>query len=52
MMGILNRKGYKLVGNMEEADIALVNTCGFIESAKQESIETILEIARLSKQLI
>ena len=49
MMGILNRKGYKLVGNMEEADIALVNTCGFIESAKQESIETILEIARLKE---
>ena len=49
MIGILNRKGYKLVGNMEEADIALVNTCGFIESAKQESIETILEIARLKE---
>lgn len=49
MMGILNRKGYKLVGNMEEADIALVNTCGFIESAKQESIETILGIARLKE---
>ena len=49
MMGILNRKGYKLVGNMEEADIALVNTCGFIESAKQESIETILEIAQLKE---
>ena len=51
MMGILNRKGYKLVGNMEEADIALVNTCGFIESAKQESIETILEIARLKERV-
>lgn len=49
MMGILNRKGYKLVGNMEEADIALVNTCGFIESAKQESIDTILEIAQLKE---
>lgn len=49
MMGILNKKGYKLVGNMEEADIALVNTCGFIESAKQESIDTILEIAQLKE---
>ena len=49
MMGILNKKGYKLVGNMEEADIALVNTCGFIESAKQESIETIIEIAQLKE---
>ena len=49
MMGILNKKGYKLVGNMEEADIALVNTCGFIESAKQESIDTIIEIASLKE---
>ena len=49
MMGILNKKGYKLVGNMEEADIALVNTCGFIESEKQESIETIIEIAQLKE---
>lgn len=49
MMGILNKKGYKLVGNFEEADIILVNTCGFIESAKQESIDTILELAELKK---
>ena len=49
MMGILNRKGYKLVGDFEEADIILVNTCGFIESAKQESIQTILELAQLKE---
>ncbi|MEG1870548.1 MAG: 30S ribosomal protein S12 methylthiotransferase RimO, partial [Peptostreptococcaceae bacterium] len=49
MMGILNRKGYKLVGDFEEADIILVNTCGFIESAKQESIDTILELAELKQ---
>lgn len=49
MMGILNRKGYKLVGEFEEADIILVNTCGFIESAKQESIDTILDLAQLKK---
>ncbi len=49
MMGILNRKGYKLVGEFEEADIILVNTCGFIESAKQESIDTILDLAELKK---
>lgn len=46
MMGILNRKGYKLVGDFSQADIILVNTCGFIESAKQESIDTILELAQ------
>lgn len=49
MMGILNKKGYKLIGNFEEADIIIVNTCGFIESAKQESIETILEFAALKE---
>ncbi len=49
MMGILNKKGYKLVGDFEEADIILVNTCGFIESAKQESIDTILELAKLKE---
>lgn len=49
MMGILNRKGYKLVGEFEEADIILVNTCGFIESAKQESVDTILDLAQLKE---
>ena len=49
MMGILNEKGYKLTGNFEEADVILVNTCGFIESAKQESIQTILEFAELKE---
>lgn len=49
MMGILNKKGYKLTGNFDEADVILVNTCGFIESAKQESIETIIEFANLKE---
>jgi ribosomal protein S12 methylthiotransferase len=46
MLGILNKKGYRLVGDFAEADIILVNTCGFIESAKQESIQTILELSQ------
>ncbi|MEG0050666.1 MAG: 30S ribosomal protein S12 methylthiotransferase RimO [Terrisporobacter sp.] len=49
MMGILNKKGYKLTGDFEEADVILVNTCGFIESAKQESINTIIEFADLKE---
>lgn len=49
MMGILNKKGYKLIGDFEEADIIIVNTCGFIESAKQESIQTILELGQLKE---
>ena len=49
MMGILNKKGYKLTGDFEEVDVILVNTCGFIESAKQESIDTIIEFANLKE---
>ena len=49
MMGILNKKGYKLTGDFEDADVILVNTCGFIESAKQESIDTIIEFANLKE---
>lgn len=49
MMGILNRKGYKLTGSFEEADVIIVNTCGFIEAAKQESIDVILDFAELKQ---
>ncbi len=49
MMGILNGKGYKLTGNFEEADVIIVNTCGFIEAAKQESIDVILDFAELKQ---
>src|SRR5258708_38506363 len=47
MMGQLKQKGYEITANAEEADTVVVNTCGFIDSAKKESIETILEAARL-----
>ncbi len=46
-MGQLKQKGYEITADAAEADTVVVNTCGFIESAKQESIETILEAARL-----
>lgn len=49
MLGILADKGYTLVAEPENADVIVVNTCGFIESAKQESIETILEMAEYKK---
>lgn len=45
MLGILSDEGYKIVSDPQSADIIIVNTCGFIESAKQESIDTILEMA-------
>ena len=47
MMGKLNASGYEITSDASEADTIVVNTCGFIESAKQESIDAILEAARL-----
>jgi ribosomal protein S12 methylthiotransferase len=46
MMGTLQQAGYEITNNAEEADTVVVNTCGFIESAKQESIDAILEATR------
>jgi ribosomal protein S12 methylthiotransferase rimO len=45
MVYILNENGYEMTTDIDDADIAIVNTCGFIESAKEESIDTILNIA-------
>jgi len=47
MLGTLSRQGYTITSNKEEADVLVVNTCGFIDTAKQESIDTILEMAEL-----
>ena len=48
-LGVLRDYGFSFTGNPEEADILLVNTCGFIASAKEESINTILEMAEYKK---
>ena len=45
-MGLLDRAGARLTSHPEEAEILVVNTCSFIDTAKQESIDTILEMAR------
>src|SRR5436853_3285339 len=47
MLGALSRQGYSITAQKEDADVIVVNTCGFIDSAKQESIDTILEMAAL-----
>ena len=47
MMGQLKLHGYELTTDRDEADVMVVNTCGFIDSAKQESIDTILEMSAL-----
>jgi ribosomal protein S12 methylthiotransferase len=46
MMGLLRRAGAELSSRAEEADVIVVNTCSFIESAQQESVNTILEMAK------
>jgi len=50
MAGILFDNGLKIVKEVGSADVVLINTCGFIESAKQESIDTILKIIGLKKK--
>src|SRR5246127_3348225 len=46
MMGLLTRAGAELTPRAEEADVIVVNTCSFIDTAQQESVNTILEMAR------
>ena len=49
MLGLLSEKGYEFTDDETEADIIVINTCCFIGDAKQESIDTILEMAELKK---
>ncbi len=49
-IGLFKNNNYKIVNNPDEADILVVNTCGFIESAKEEAINTILEMAEYKKK--
>jgi ribosomal protein S12 methylthiotransferase len=50
MMGQLKEAGYEITSDASEADTVVVNTCGFIESAKKESIDAILEAGRLKSE--
>lgn len=49
MLGLLKKENYEITSNEEEANIIIVNTCGFIESAKQESINSIIEMVQYKK---
>ena len=49
-IGLFKNNNYKIVNNPDEADILVINTCGFIESAKEEAINTILEMAEYKKK--
>jgi ribosomal protein S12 methylthiotransferase len=50
MMGLLDRAGGRLTARAEDAEILVVNTCSFIDSAKQESVNAILEMARHKRE--
>ena len=49
MMGLIRDRKWELTNDPSHADIIIVNTCGFIESAKTESINTILQMAEYKK---
>jgi ribosomal protein S12 methylthiotransferase len=50
MLGVLTQAGYRLVRDPARAEVIVVNTCGFIESAKEESVSTILELAEMKRE--
>lgn len=50
MLYYVKQAGYSLTGDVKEADVIIVNTCAFIESAQKESIDTVLEMAEIKKQ--
>jgi ribosomal protein S12 methylthiotransferase len=50
MVGTLMKQGYEVTANEAEADTVIVNTCGFIEDSKAESIQTILKMSELKKE--
>jgi ribosomal protein S12 methylthiotransferase len=50
MMGLLSHAGAQITPRAEDADVIVVNTCSFIDTAKQESVDTILEMARFKSQ--
>src|SRR5690242_14106260 len=50
MLGHLRLKGYQITNAMDEAEVLVVNTCGFIDAAKQESVDAILEAASMKEK--
>ena len=50
MIGLFKKNNFEIVNNPKEAEIIVINTCGFIESAKEEAINTILEMAEYKKE--
>ena len=51
MMALCRDAGYTVTGDPEGADVAVLNTCGFIDSAKSEAIDQILQLAHLKEEV-
>ena len=49
ILGMLDASNFKIVNTIEDSDVIIVNTCGFIEASKQESIENILDVVKYNK---
>ena len=49
LLGGLKKENFDIINNPEESDIIIVNTCGFLDTAREESIETILDCGKLKK---
>ena len=52
ILGMLNASKFKCVNTIEESDVIIINTCGFIEASKQESIENILDVINQGKKIV
>ena len=52
ILGLFDRNGYEITNDPKEADIIVINTCGFIEDSKKESIENILEMVSYGKKVV
>lgn len=52
ILGMLSKSNFKVVNTIEEADVIIINTCGFIEASKQESIENILDVCKSGKKVV
>ena len=52
MLGLLAQAGYQIDSNEELADYAIVNTCSFIQAAREESVRTLVELAEAGKQIV
>lgn len=50
MLGLLRQDGFELTPDTEKAEVIIVNTCGFIDAAKEESIDTLIELGKLKKK--